>query len=156
MLIHNAKQPDFNKMYKYTKCKKSNSKICKYSTNNYYLKDTRFILPIMNHSNCNSEGIVYIIKCNRCARYYIGESKRKAKLRINEQLNNIKRFQNNYDITLSKLDSTTETATHFNTNGHEFEKDFKFYIFKKNLNDSERFSTETDLINFFLKIKIPI
>ena len=96
LLIHNAKQPDYNKMYKYTKCKKSNCKICKYSTSNYYLKDKRFILPIMNHSNCNSEGIVYIIKCNRCARYYIGDSKRKAKLRINEHLNNIKRFQNNF------------------------------------------------------------
>ena len=156
LLIHNAKLPDYDKKYKYTKCKKSNCKICKYSTNNYYLKDKQFILPIMSHSNCNSEEIVYIIKCNRCSVYYIGESKRKCKVRINEHLNNIKRFQKNLSITLSKLDSTTETAKHFNTNGHDFEMDFKFYIFKKNLNDSERFSTETDLINLFLKLKIPI
>ncbi len=156
LLIHNAKQPDYNKMYKITKCKKSNCKIFKYSTSNYYLKDKQFILPMMNHSNCNSEGIVYIIKFNRCAMYHIGESKWKAKLRINEYLNNIKRFQNNLDIKLAKLDSTTETATHFNTNGHEFEKDFKFYLFINNLYDSKKYSTETDLINLFLKLKIPI
>jgi hypothetical protein len=39
LLIHNAKLPDYDKKYKYTKCKKSNCKICKYSTNNYYMKD---------------------------------------------------------------------------------------------------------------------
>ncbi len=61
-----------------------------------------------------------------------------------------------YILNNGLLCSTTETAKHFNTNGHDFEMDFKFYIFKKNLNDSERFSTETDLITLFLKLKIPI
>jgi hypothetical protein len=69
----------------------------------------------MCYGNCHSENIVYIIKCKKFSVYYVGESKRKAKIRINEHLNNIRRYQRNIAIKISKLNSITETETHLGT-----------------------------------------
>ena len=156
MLIHDFKLDSLDIKYSYKKCTNVNCKICKYSTINYYIKAKGFILPLLNKSNCMSKGIVYIIKCKRCSVFYIGESKRKACVRINEHISNISRFGKNLDLNIAKLEDISETAIHFNEQGHNMHEDFEFSIFKKDLEDSERWSNETDLINIFLRRNIPI
>jgi hypothetical protein len=156
LLIHDFKLESLNIKYSYKKCNKSGCKICKYSTCNYFLKSKGFVLPILNNSNCLSKGVVYIIKCKRCNIFYIGESKRKACERINDHLGNIRRFGKNLDLNIAKLEDLSETAVHFNTKGHNIEEDFQFFIFNINLEDAKRWSTETDLINLFLRRKIPL
>ena len=99
---------------------------------------------------------MYIIKCNICNIYYIGETSKKAKERINEHLNNIKNFKKNLRKSLSNFNSQTEIAIHFNEKKHQ-ESDFNFFIFKNNItNIILRRSVETDLINLFLLFRIPI
>jgi hypothetical protein len=156
LLIHDFKINSLNARSKYKRCQKIGCKICHLSSNHYYLKTKKFILPIQKNSNCDSTGIVYIIKCKKCNQFYIGESKRKASLRINEHLRKIVNFQAQLEINISKLDQMTETAVHFNSKGHVLNRDFEFYIIIKDLDDSKRYSYETDLINIFIKRQIPI
>ena len=57
---------------------------------------------------------------------------------------------------LAKINSYSEVSIHFNKINH-VEDDFSFYIVKSDLKqDIIRKSTETDLINPFLKFDIPI
>ena len=99
---------------------------------------------------------MYIIKYKKCNLFYIGESYRSAKIRILEHLKSIKKFKDNLGKSLCNYYKCSEVSIHFNIIGHKIE-DFYFYLFKSNLNsDLIRKSTETDLINFFLKFHIPI
>jgi hypothetical protein len=154
VLIHNHRID--NSKYKYTKCLNDKCKICKYSTNSYFINMNNFKLPILSNCTCESSNIVYIIECKYCCKYYIGESSRKATDRIREHKNGIKRFRKNININIAKLDEFNETAIHFNLSGHVLEKHFRFYIFKDKLIDINRKSTETDLLNIFIKLSVPI
>ena len=155
-MIHDFKINNLDAKSYYKRCFKQGCKVCPFSSNYYYLKARNFILPIQKNSNCDSCGIVYIIKCKRCNEFYIGESKRKASVRINEHLRKIVNFQAHLEINISKLDQMTETAIHFIQKGHELQRDFEFYIFSKDLDTSKRYSCETDLINIFQRRNIPI
>jgi hypothetical protein len=106
-------------------------------------------------SKCDSKGIVYIIFCSKCSIFYIGESSRTVSIRLNEHIKNIQRFRDNLEKYIATLSSTSETAIHFNRKGHSL-NDFRFAVFDINLDDEKRWSTETDLINLFKTLKIPI
>ena len=46
---------------------------------------------------------------------------------------------------------------HFNTKDHCVKENFRFFIFKNNIEDlSDRLNIETQLIHLFLKLDIPI
>ena len=107
----------------------------------------------MSNTNCNSIEVVYIIKCEKCQVFYIGESGRSAKIRFKEHLRNIKYFINNTDICLSNFDKQSEIAKHFCEKNHVILNDLKFMIIKKDLQTKERKSMETDLINLILNTK---
>ena len=61
-----------------------------------YIKINNFIF----NSTCSSFGVIYIIACKRCNKYYIGETKRTAFKRFSEHLKNILSFRINIDKSL--------------------------------------------------------
>ena len=72
--------------------------------------------------------------------------------RIDEHLKSIENFNRDLDKTLSNFDNLSEVAVHFNKNGHNTERDFRFCVFENNVNNEVyRKSIETDLINLFVK-----
>ena len=138
------------------KCSKENCTICNYTNKSCFLKYKQIYIPFQNNSNCSSIGVVYIIKCKKCNIFYIGETGKQASCRIKEHLYSIKFFKNNVNKCLSKFSSLSEVAIHFGFNTHTLD-DFNFYVFDSNLIEiTKRKSIETNLINFFLKLDIPI
>ena len=72
--------------------------------------------------------------------------------RIDEHLKSIENFNRDLDKTLINFDNLSEVAVHFNKNGHNTERDFRFCVFENNVNNEVyRKSIETDLINLFVK-----
>ena len=45
-----------------------------YSNDNAIIDLNTFNLPIMSNSNCKSINLIYIIYCNKCLYYYIGQT----------------------------------------------------------------------------------
>jgi hypothetical protein len=155
LFILNFKLSNTKNLYS-DKCNKTECKTCKYTEKSYYVYYKNYSIPIQSNSNCDSLGIVYIIKCKKCNIFYIGESYRSARTRISDHLYSIKKFSKNIRKSLVNFEKCSEVSIHFNISGHK-EEDFSFYLFKSELNnDLIRKSTETDLINFFLKFEIPI
>ena len=160
MLIHGFKF-DKIKKFLYKKCFNANCRVCKFSSNYHYLHLYNLFLPFQNNSSCNSNGFNYILICNKCKCYYIGESFRTVKERISEHLNDI----NNYKIskttdiinTIIDDDKWSNVAKHFNEKDHNIDEHFKFCIFDSNvINDECRLSIETDLINIFKSFNLKI
>ena len=92
LLVHNRK---IDRKIKYcTKlCNLQNCKTCQFVNKQYYLKlGKNFILPFRSNSTCQSTSVVYIILCNKCRIFYIGESSKTVNTRISQNLNDIKRF----------------------------------------------------------------
>jgi hypothetical protein len=166
LLIHNFKYENLynfdDKKFYNNKCLHDNCNICNFMINSYKLdiyskyKIEKIIFPCLSNSDCNSIGVVYIICCNKCNVYYIGESGRNASTRIKEHMRNINNFGRNIEKSILNFDKTSEVAVHFNTMKHE-QSHFKFFIFRNNLIESEhRKSIETDLINMFINLGINI
>ena len=156
-LIHNFKiNPPKNKKY-CTRCNEQGCLTCFYMHENYFLNIDNYMFPVLSDSNCNSTGVIYIIFCEKCNVYYIGESERKANARLKEHIKSIYDFGFNLTKSISNLEKKSEVSNHFNKKGHFLEKHFKFIILQKDLIDKTlRKSIETDLINVFLKLKIKI
>ena len=124
---------------------------------NYFLNVDKYMFPVLSDSNCNSMGVIYIIFCENCTVYYIGESERKANARLKEHIKIIYDFGFHLTKSISNLEKKSEVSIHFNKKGHFLEKHFKFIIIQKDLIDKTlRKSIETDLINVFIKLKIKI
>ena len=146
MLIHNIYSFNFYLCnYKYFKCQDSNCKICFYSSNSNTIKiNNNFTLPILSSSSCNSTGIIYIIFCKLCKIYYIGQSKRSVKERLNEHFYKI----NNH----VPFDNCTTVSNHFNLLLHDLSY-LKFFIYTVDLHDDkERQHLENKLIFLFKNI----
>ena len=140
--VHNFKFRK-NIKFKTKKCNERNCKNCKFIYEREYLKltDSNVKLKLLCIANCNTENIVYVIICNKCNIYYVGESKKSLKIRTYQHLNHIKKF-----IPFLKY-SDKIVALHFRRNNHKL-SDFKVCEFKSNLDSSiERKSLEQDLIN---------
>jgi hypothetical protein len=96
------------------------------------------IMPVKKNSNCESSGVVYIINCKLCNKFYVGETSKKAKIRIWQHLRSITNFL--------PFNKSTEIAEHFNLIGHRISRDFKFCIFTSDLMEKERrLDCETDI-----------
>ena len=133
-----------NYNYKTSKCDKINCKICNFVFKyNFITLKNNLLIPMKDNANCDSCGIIYIIICVKCKSYYIGESSKSARTRLLQHIYNIKKFK-------PFLKIFSEVADHFNLKGHNFEKDFKFSIFKKNIKEKTlRLDIETDLSHIF-------
>ena len=149
ILIHKIFSYNFNFINKkYKRCTQKDCLICKYSNEQSYLKLNNFFLPISTNASCNSSKIIYIIKCNKCNFYYIGESKRTVKARISEHLRSIKFF-----IPYTKY--ITPVSIHFNLKDHVI-SNFNFFIFDENLDDILRFNIEAQIIRLFQLLNIKL
>jgi len=156
LLIHGFKIKKSIK-FSYNNCNLDNCNTCKYSIKYYYLKFKNFFLPLRSFSSCLSIGIIYIICCFKCKCFYIGESGRTTKDRINEHLRNIKNFKNDLIKSLVKANENSAVAEHFNLSNHDVHNDFRFLIFEENVtNNVIRKSIETDLINLFKLFNIKL
>ena len=148
LLVHNFKfQPFIN--FKYSSCSSPYCKICSFSCQYKYIFLNNFYFPILSNSSCNSEKVIYIILCKCCNSIYVGQTSKSAKIRLNQHLNDIKRF-----IPFKERNSCV--ATHFNLKGHNYKKNFVFFIFKKDLEDQIRLNLETQIIHLFLRIKVKV
>ena len=85
LLVHNFQLNECNlKMINYNCCSILNCKTCNLADKSYFIKINNFFsIPVFINSNCNSTGIVYIIKCYLCPDFfYIGESGKSIKCRM--------------------------------------------------------------------------
>ena len=141
--VHNRKI-NINRKYRTKKCLEKNCKTCKYIYANYFFKLDRYSnvrIKLMNNNTCNSRNIIYIIICNKCSLFYVGESSKSLKERTAQHINHITNF-----IPYKKYESK-EVARHFRSKKHKL-SDFKICIFKSNIeNDEIRKNMEQDLIN---------
>ena len=66
-------------------------------------------------------------------------------------------FKNDLAKAIGNLDKESELAIHFNCSFHNLNEDFEVYILNKDIDiTSKRKSRETDLINIFKLLKIPL
>ena len=132
-------------------CGDVNCKTCIFvNSNNYIMLRNNFFIPIKSSCNCISTNIVYIIKCKLCNSFYIGQSSKTARIRISQHIQAIIKFK-------PYINFTSEVGCHFNLKGHNFKRDFCFFIFKDGIdNIKERLSNETNLIHIFERFNPPI
>lgn len=146
IFVHNFKlfKP---KTFSFVKCNKKSCKHCCFADCNSYVKLKKFFLPIQVNSSCISKNLVYILYCNICYHFYIGQTKL-FKKRFNSHKRNIR---------LMILDGKTNILiNHFNQEKHSL-KNIKFFIFKDNIDIlNERLNIELQLIHLFLKLGITL
>ena len=91
LLIHNRHLN--NKMHFTRKCLYDNCKFCNFvNPNSYIFLKNGFTFPIKDSCNCQSSNVVYIIRCILCNVFYVGQTKRRAVERLNENFEDIKNF----------------------------------------------------------------
>ena len=149
LLVHNFRL-NFIKENCFQRCQNLNCKICKFSNIEPFIKlKDNFLLPIYDSANCTSLNVIYILKCNLCKKFYIGQTKN-LKNRINSHLYSIKSFIP-FNI------NNTCVSIHFNLKPHNFLHHFSFYVFRSEIEDlNERLNVEAFLINLFLKLQIEV
>jgi hypothetical protein len=149
LFIFNFNFPSIKTFY-FRKCQKKDCKTCNFaSTDKYILLKNYFYFPIECLSNCSTINCIYIIRCIKCNCFYIGETKN-IKQRIYNHIYSIKSFK-------PYIKKNSCISFHFNLLGHNYLKDFKFYVFLNNIeNDKERFKFEKLTIEFFNKLEIKI
>ena len=110
-----------------------------------YLKED-FILPLFTNSSCDSKNLIYILFCNYCNFFYIGQTM-DIKERIYKHLYDIRTF-----VPFSSR--STSVSIHFNLKNHCI-NNFSFYIFRKDIEDLEvRLFNESFLINLCKKLGV--
>ena len=72
--------------------------------------------PSKTNITCNTSNVVYCIECKKCNKRYVGQTKRKIKDRLRENI---------YGI---KTDKDIDIAYHFNRNGHKGKEEMRVYI----------------------------
>jgi len=83
---------------------------------------------MVDKGDCYSENIIYIIYCDLCEKFYIGETQFSLKIRMKQHINQIKKFK----PFLKYHDKVV--ARHFNLKGHK-PINFKCTIFRKDIPD---------------------
>ena len=147
IFVHNFKlgKP---KGFKFSKCNNSKCKHCKFANCSSFIKlKEKFFFPILRNTTCRSKYLIYILYCNCCFNYYIGQTKDFRK-RFNKHKRNI--LLNIQDGKTNKL------VNHFSLSNHSL-YNLNFFIFKDNILDlNDRLNQELQLIHLFLKLEIPL
>ena len=89
------------------KCNRNRCRTCHYidSSTNFQVNTTKH--TIKQHFTCTSTNLVYLITCNQCPAFYIGETLRRLADRIGDHIRSI-----------NKNDPEKPVAVHFNSNNH--------------------------------------
>lgn len=148
ILVHNFKFPFIHKN-KYFKCDLDVCNICRFSNDKFhFLNLNNYILPFFDNSSCDSLNVIYIIHCNICNCYYIGQTKN-IKERLYNHIHSIKKF--------IPFNNCTVVSNHFNLINHNFYNNFSFFIVKRDVDDLvTRLKLEAFIINLFKKLNINI
>jgi len=137
--------PDFG----YKKCYNNRCKICTNSNNASFIRLNDFFLPMLCYSSCSTLNAIYIIKCNNCFSFYVGQTE-SIKTRLNTH------FRGCFLNSPSLATNTTCVTEHFN-NGYCSLLNFSFFIFRSNIvNKYHRLNVETLLIHLFLDLGIKL
>ena len=85
----------------------------------------------------------------KCNVYYVGQT-----VNIKQRIANHKTAIKNYSAIIQRYKDQSNNycvAKHFYTNSHIIERDFRFCVFRENINDlEERLSIENDLIHILI------
>jgi hypothetical protein len=150
LLVHNFRMNENTfKLFNFRRCCKASCNVCGFACSDYFMKlNQTFYLPICCNSSCDSEGIIYIIKCLFCPNtYYIGQSGQSLKKRVGAHISNIRTFKAFYKMT--------NVSSHFNKFGHDYENCFSFYVFLKDCVDVKlRLCYEKQLIHIFKNLNL--
>lgn len=136
--------------FSYQQCNKNKCVTCKYAASgSCYIETESFTLPILANSSCDTMNCIYVIKCVKCNKFYIGQTNN-LKKRLSTHLSSIRKF------SLIK-ENIMEVAEHFNLIDHDYINDLKFWIIKKDLSQvNERLTLENIIIHLFLQREVPI
>jgi hypothetical protein len=76
-------------------CNNLNCKFCKliYRKSFILIEDLEFKLPIFSNGNCDSKDLIYIILCNKCKVFYVGETSMTVKERMYHHLYKINHLE---------------------------------------------------------------
>jgi hypothetical protein len=118
LLVHNGSLKNNNTNNFTKKCNLPDCQVCCFvnQTSNIFLKNG-FIKPIKHNCDCNSVGVIYIIRCSLCNVFYVGQTKRNAFQRIKEHLIDINKF-------IPFIRFTSEVGFHFNLKYHNYKNHF--------------------------------
>ena len=94
---------------KITKCEGKNCQTCPFLEEGQGITTNNNSFNCLGNLNCNSNNIIYIIKCTKCDLVYVGETGNTLRDRFN---------QHKSDIRLKK---DTAIGNHFNTSDHSLE-----------------------------------
>jgi predicted GIY-YIG superfamily endonuclease len=61
--------------FRFSKCSKKSCKHCSFADSNTFIKLNNFTLPIQRNNSCEAKNLIYILYCNICFNYYIGQTK---------------------------------------------------------------------------------
>ena len=134
LLINNINPYSSNN---YVRCNSKRCKTCPYANTLSTLNNSlNLTIIIPTKSSCHSINNIYILRCNKCNLYYIGETSRKISIRISEHLNQIKKFiklkNTNQFINNTTNSSQYHIYKHFSdSNGYFIKVIFHFFRKKK-------------------------
>jgi hypothetical protein len=148
LMVHNFPYPKIS-IFSYKNCSDLNCFVCRFAINDSKIcLNSNFYLPIENNSSCETIDCVYILCCTKCSYYYIGQTNC-FKRRFNEHVNKIINF-----VPFVTRDSNV--ALHFNLAKHDYSQDLKFYIYKSDMELSDRLKQETFLIHLFMNLDVKV
>lgn len=99
-----------------------NSKVTNATTGKTFIIEDTF--------KCSDTKVIYLITCKKCKLHYVGQTKRKYSIRVNEHLNNVNKNKNN-----------TILVKHFTQEGHS-SSDMQFSVLQKLTTDNELIPSE--------------
>ena len=108
------------------KCPDKRCKCCNHlqEKNKFGIKNK--IHDVKNGGSCDTENIIYGLRCRICDMWYVGESSLKLRSRLNGHRASVVRLQAGKILNTQMND--TGAAEHFVKEGHEFDRDLEVYL----------------------------
>ena len=97
------------------KCGKPRCECCLWIKETSYVEGPGFDHAIIGKLTCNSENIIYIIECKKCKVYYVGETSKSLRKRLQGHLSDI------------RADNDKPVPEHFNAIDHNETRDMAVY-----------------------------
>ena len=98
---------------------------------NHLREETEFSINGKQHSvknggSCNTENVIYGLRCQLCDKWYVGESSLRLRSRLNGHRAATVRLGEGKELN-SQLNDTG-AAEHFAEDGHDFDRDLELYL----------------------------
>ena len=98
---------------------------------NHLREETEFTINGKQHSvknggSCNTENVIYGLRCKLCNKWYVGESSLRLRSRLNGHRAATVRLGEGKELNSQMND--TGAAEHFAEDGHDFDRDLELYL----------------------------